>query len=207
MLIDLDFNFDCIMATVQQLMATGEEMGLDGVELKDFVKEQQAIEREERQQEREAKEKQETLRKMEMEERAKEREWREKDHERQMELKKMELEIKKVESRSEGSRGSSVHEDQDDNEEEDGGEVDLLGTERRSKIRGPKTAAFDVKDDMDSYLSRFEKYAELQEWKKDIWAIYLAALLKGPALDVYARLPSEQANDYQALLKRPCTLR
>jgi len=36
--------------------------------------------------------------------------------------------------------------------------------------------------------------------------VYLAALLKGSALDVYARLPSEQSNDYKvlkaALLKR-----
>ena len=39
-----------------------------------------------------------------------------------------------------------------------------------------------------------------------MWAIYLAALLKGTALDVYARLPSDQAQDYSvltsALLKR-----
>ena len=66
--------------------------------------------------------------------------------------------------------------------------------------------AFDERDDIDSYLHRFERYAELQGWKKTAWAIYLAALLKGKALDVYARLPTDQAQDYEklkeALLKR-----
>ena len=46
----------------------------------------------------------------------------------------------------------------------------------------------------------------MQGWKKDTWAVYLAALLKGKALDVYARLTPKEANDYDvlqgALLKR-----
>ena len=46
------------------------------------------------------------------------------------------------------------------------------------RARGPKMTAFDEKDDMGSYLHRFERYAELQRWKKDDWAVYLAALLK-----------------------------
>jgi len=65
---------------------------------------------------------------------------------------------------------------------------------------------FDEKDDMDSHLHRFERYAVLQGWSKGVWAIYLAALLKGKALDVYARLPPDKAKDYSelksALLKR-----
>jgi len=56
------------------------------------------------------------------------------------------------------------------------------------------------------YLNRFERFAEAQAWRKDSLAIYLSALLKGKALDVYSRLPPDQANDYgtlkQALLKR-----
>jgi len=66
---------------------------------------------------------------------------------------------------------------------------------------------FDEMDDMDSYLHRFERYAELQGWKRDdVWAVFLSALLKGRALDVYAWLPPEQSKDYEvlktALLKR-----
>jgi len=62
------------------------------------------------------------------------------------------------------------------------------------------------KDFMDSYLNRFERFAESQKWKFADWATFLSALLKGRALDVYSRLPPEQANDYdnlkEALLKR-----
>ena len=50
-----------------------------------------------------------------------------------------------------------------------------------------KFPAFDEgKDEMDSYLLRFERYATAQKWKKEDWATNLSALLKGKALDVYA---------------------
>lgn len=42
------------------------------------------------------------------------------------------------------------------------------------------------KDDIDSYLRRFERYAKAQKWKEDSWAVNLSALLQGRALDVYA---------------------
>jgi len=62
------------------------------------------------------------------------------------------------------------------------------------------------RDFMDSYLGRFERFAETQKWKCEHWAMYLSALLKGRALDVYSRMPPEQAGDYDrlkdALLKR-----
>jgi len=59
---------------------------------------------------------------------------------------------------------------------------------------------------MDSYLGRFDRFAESQKWKREHWAVYLSALLKGRALDVYSRMPPEQTDDYdrlkEALLKR-----
>lgn len=75
------------------------------------------------------------------------------------------------------------------------------------KARAPKLPPFDdSKDDVDAYLQRYERYAVSQEWPKTDWAINLSALLKGKALDVYSRLDSKEANDYQilktALLKR-----
>ena len=61
-------------------------------------------------------------------------------------------------------------------------------------VRSSKLPSFDeVKDEMDSYLRRFERYASAQKWKKDIWATNFSALLKGRALDVYARLPIDIA--------------
>jgi len=47
---------------------------------------------------------------------------------------------------------------------------------------------------------------KFEKWKREHWAMYLSALLKGRALDVYSRMPPDQANDYdrlkKALLKR-----
>ena len=76
-----------------------------------------------------------------------------------------------------------------------------------TKLRGPKLASFDeTKDDMDSYIHRFEQYARIQGWTKDTWAGYLGALLKGKFSVVYARLPRKEAQEYEtlkvALLKR-----
>ena len=52
---------------------------------------------------------------------------------------------------------------------------------------------------MDSYLSRFEKYAVANKWDRSIWAAYLSALLKGRALEVYDSLSVADANDYEKL--------
>ena len=52
---------------------------------------------------------------------------------------------------------------------------------------------------MDSYLSRVEKYATANKWNKNVWAAYLSALLKDRALDVYDRLSTEDAADYDKL--------
>ncbi len=64
----------------------------------------------------------------------------------------------------------------------------------------PKLPYFDQdKDNMDSYLARFERYAEVQGWQKGQWSLHLSSLLKGKALDVYSRLALDDANDYTTL--------
>ena len=64
----------------------------------------------------------------------------------------------------------------------------------------------ETRDEMDSYLCRFERYATVNKWDKSTWATNLSALLRGKALDVYALLPVEQSLNYDvlktALLKR-----
>ena len=57
--------------------------------------------------------------------------------------------------------------------------------EKAAHARDPKLPYFvESKDKIDSYLSRFEKYATANEWKKSVWAAYLSALWKGRVLDV-----------------------
>jgi len=88
---------------------------------------------------------------------------------------------------------------------------ELLQTKREGervfKLKGPKLPPFeDDKDNMDSYLNRFERYATVQKWEKDDWSLHLSSLLKGKALDVYFRLPVTDSLNYlalkEALLKR-----
>ena len=51
----------------------------------------------------------------------------------------------------------------------------------------------------DPKLPYFEKYATANKWDKNVWAAYLSVLLKGRALDVYDRLSTEDAADYDKL--------
>ena len=50
------------------------------------------------------------------------------------------------------------------------------------KAKSPRIPAFNQgKDEMDSYLLRFERYATAQKWEPDTWATGLSALLQGKA--------------------------
>ena len=76
-------------------------------------------------------------------------------------------------------------------------ELGKLSVEKAAHARNPKLPYFEEnKDKMDSYLSRFKKYAIANKWDSSIWAAYLSALLKGRALEVYDRLSVADANDY-----------
>ena len=60
---------------------------------------------------------------------------------------------------------------------------------RNKDAKSPKLPSFtDEKDELDSYLLRFECYAENASWEKDTWAFKLSALLTGRAMDVYTRM-------------------
>lgn len=48
--------------------------------------------------------------------------------------------------------------------------------------RGPKLPySKDGKDDMDAFLQRFERYAEVVVWAEKHWSLHLRALLRGKA--------------------------
>ncbi len=44
--------------------------------------------------------------------------------------------------------------------------------------------------------ARFERYAGQVGWKREQWSLYLSALLKSKALEVYSRLPTDEAQNY-----------
>jgi len=141
---------------------------------------------------------------LEREERARQFEFDKQEREMQMEYEKhkhgmeksdLQAKIREQEARTieEGRRQSEMN----------GDEVPI----GRAVGKVPKMPYFDEERDfMDSYLGRFERFAETQKWKREHWAMYLSALLTGRALDVYSRMPPEQAGDHDrlkdALLKR-----
>ena len=83
----------------------------------------------------------------------------------------------------------------------------LTHTNHETRAKVPKLPAFNEKyDRMDSYLKRFERFAENAGWDKSNWATSLSALIHGKALDVYSRLSPTDSLNYDklkdALLKR-----
>ena len=71
-----------------------------------------------------------------------------------------------------------------------------------ARTKAPVLPGFvDGKDNLDSYLLRFERYATVAGWERSDWATRLSLLLLGQALDVYYELSDEQARDYDKLRK------
>ena len=167
------------MDQLEHLVHLGKELGLEGQELREFVKEEQDrfkaeqdIERDERRRRREH---EKDILLLEQQ----------KDRERlnlEREVKEVELKTADLSVRAERS-----------------GLRDGSGT---TKSRTPKLPIFeDGKSDMDSYLLRFERFATSQSWPPDDWSINLSALLTGRALEVYSRLGDDDAQDYATLKK------
>ena len=69
--------------------------------------------------------------------------------------------------------------------------------EKSSDPRSPKLPYFDEHTDkMDSYITRFESYAISNKCDPSMWALYLSALLKGRALEVFVRLSKDDQSVY-----------
>ena len=164
--------------TLEKLVTLSKEIGLEGKDLQDFLRDERAAFRERQFQEKEQagkeierqREEQELIRERE------ERDERDKIRQHELEMARLRVEESKNLSSLNETSSSQVH------------------------IKSAKLPPFDdANDSIDAYLTRFEKYHLVVKTDRQNWAIYLAALLKGKALDVYSRLSSEEANDYDAL--------
>jgi len=179
---------------MEKLYELGKNMGLEGDELRIFIQEQQKIEREERSLDRE-REKEKYEREREKEKERFEREREKERFERERERERHELAMKQIELDMLNANNSHLSVSDKDI------------TCRASATPSVKLPPFvDYKDDLDSYLNRFERFAKSNKWEKTEWATSLSALLTGRALDVYSRLSETSASDYdtlkEALLKR-----
>ena len=71
-----------------------------------------------------------------------------------------------------------------------------------ARTKAPVLSGFaDAKDNLDSYLLRFKRYATVAGGERSDWATSLSPLLSGRVLDVYSGLSDEQARDYDKLQK------
>ena len=65
------------------------------------------------------------------------------------------------------------------------------------KPKLPRLPAFaDGKDDLDSWLLRFERFPNTSGWPKENWCTFLSVLLTGRALEVFCCLSQSEAIDY-----------
>ncbi|XP_052707181.1 uncharacterized protein LOC128182536 [Crassostrea angulata] len=206
------------MSTVKEmleLLEVGTKMGMKDEALQQFVKDEQARMRDERekhrverQEERDQEErdrdfklqmeKERAAREHDEREHARLREHDEREHARLIEEKRHQQKLEELEL---------DHKLQLERSHMKPSVVTKEEKETSQVIKGPKLPPFeDSKDNIDAYIQRFEIYATTQKWNKDTWGTHLSALLKGKALDVFARLSPETALDFNelknALLKR-----
>ncbi|XP_033729482.1 uncharacterized protein LOC117318627 [Pecten maximus] len=215
--------FITAMSKLHDLIGLGKEMGYEGTQLQEFIREEQAKEREDREKEREerkAAREAEFALKMEAEKKAMLAEQAKIEAERESRAKREaedKVKLLAEEARIEAEREVRAEEKA---QKEHLRKMELIqagmvtpeqpspATYREPPMqRGPKLPAFDEsKDNMDAYIHRFERYATAQHWKRDDWGANLSGLLKGKALDVFSRLPVQQSLDFKelkkALLKR-----
>ena len=180
---------------LQKLHSLAKEIGLEGRDLQDFLREERATYRERKNEERQGRER-------ELERQEKQREYDR--QEREFERREREREIERQEREREKERQHELELAKIKAETSFVSQTNTTGISNnqgvQSQVKTAKLPLFDEKvDSIDAYLSRFEKYHEAVKSQKENWAIYLAALLKGKALEVYSRLSSEDANNYDVL--------
>ena len=70
----------------------------------------------------------------------------------------------------------------------------------------PKLQRLSESDDVEHFLTTFERLAQAYEWPPDMWVLNLAPLLTGKAQSAYASMDMDKAREYQsvkeAILKR-----
>ena len=175
------------LRSAQVLKQEAEDLGYEGKEIMEYVKEQQKFDREERA----------AWRNIRMTELQAE------DKKRADEIKMAQIEAAKQQAKIEAEKELALKElELKAQQSQAGASLAATPPPRNKDAKSPKLPSFiDEKDELDSYLLRFERYAENASWEKDTWAIKLSALLTGRAMDVYTRMSDADASDYGKLKK------
>ena len=192
------------MSSIQEIKEISEELQLRGDEKKNFIIEQmdklRKLQAEKEKEEREAKlqtekEKEEREAKLQTEKEKEEREaklqtekeQRETEAKLKMEEMRTQLELAKIQAQASQQSEHNLT----------SGSTRSVHEGENSKFKMPKLPAFvDIKDDLDSWLLRFELFGTTSGWPKESWCTPLSALLTGRALEAFCRLSETEATDY-----------
>ena len=193
------------LRSAQVLKQEAEDLGFEGKEILDYVKDQQKLDREERAEWRkirmaelqgEDKKRADEIRIAQIGAEAQEKK-------RADEIRFAQIEAAKEQAKIEAEKELALKElELKAQQSQAGASLAATPPPRNKDAKSPKLPSFiDEKDELDSYLLRFERYAENASWEKDTWAIKLSALLTGRAMDVYTRMSDADASDYDKLKK------
>ena len=189
-----------VLRSAQVLKQEAEEIGFEGKDILEYVKEQQKLDREERAAWREAQKMQAQadveLTKIRAEAEAEEKK-------RADEIRFAQIKAAKEQAKIEAEKELALKElELKAQQSQAGASLAATPPPHNKDAKSPKLPSFiDEKDELDSYMLRFERYAENASWEKDTWAIKLSALLTGRAMDVYTRMSDADASDYDKLKK------
>ena len=199
-----------ILRSAQALKQEAEEIGFEGKDILEYVKEQQKLDRVERAAWRETQKMQAQadveLAKIRAEAEAEEKkradELQAEEKRRADEIRFAQIEAAKEQAKLEAEKELKIKEMELQAQAQVTASSATTPPPRNKDAKSPKLPSFiDEKDELDSYLLRFERYAENASWEKDTWAIKLSALLTGRAMDVYTRMSDADASDYDKLKK------
>ena len=193
------------LRSAQVLKQEAEDLGFEGKEILDYVKDQQKLDREERAEWRkirmaelqgEDKKRADEIRIAQIGAEAEEKK-------RADEIRFAQIEAAKEQAKIEAEKELALKElELKAQQSQAGASLAATPPPRNKDAKSPKLPSFiDEKDELDSYLLRFERYAENASWEKDTRAIKLSALLTGRAMDVYTRMSDADASDYDKLKK------
>ena len=138
---------------------------------------------------------------------------------RQQKEAKEEEHRRELEKREKGSELLRQHKEEEHKRELDKKDKDMemlkmqmtMGKDAKEgttiNVHKPKLPKFEEgKDDMDTYLQQYERFAKTQKWKNDKLVANLSPLLTGKGLEVYTSMPDDDIDNYEqlkiALLKR-----
>ena len=198
------------MRPIADIRKEGEELGYRDADLREFVKDQQALEREReiadraeraavrQQQKLDAETEQKKIDAAQEQTRleikaAKEEKKREADMAMERERREAELQLRKMAMEEEKMRIEA-------GQNTDSRRTSTSGNGFSAKV--PRLPVFhDNKDNIGAYIERFERFATTHHWPRETWASSLSALITGKALEVYSRLSADEADDFDVLKK------